>query len=35
MAADLTGSLANDHRGYIRHEIKPLLDRIKDIVKVE
>eukprot|EP01052_Picozoa_sp_SAG31_P003002 SAG31_NODE_110_length_24476_cov_9.909654_19_plen_218_part_00 len=32
MAADLTGPLAEDYRGYIRHEIKPVLDRIKEIL---
>lgn len=32
MAADLDGSLAEDYRGYIRHEVKPVLDRIKDIM---
>ena len=32
MAADLTGPLAEDYRAYIRHEIKPVLDRIKDIL---
>ena len=31
MAADLDGPLAEDYRGYIRHEVKPALDRIKDI----
>ena len=30
MAADLEGPLAEDYRVYIRHEIKPVLDRIKD-----
>eukprot|EP01051_Picozoa_sp_SAG22_P005982 SAG22_NODE_375_length_11547_cov_12.885657_1_plen_423_part_10 len=32
MAADLHGPLAEDYRGYIRHEVKPALDRIKDIL---
>ena len=32
MAADLDGPLAADYRVYIRHEIKPVLDRIKDIM---
>eukprot|EP01052_Picozoa_sp_SAG31_P037363 SAG31_NODE_4813_length_2941_cov_5.007741_2_plen_523_part_00 len=32
MAADLDGPLAEDYRVYIRHEIKPVLDRMKDIV---
>ena len=33
MAADLDGQLAADYRGYIRHEIKPVLDRLKDIMQ--
>eukprot|EP01051_Picozoa_sp_SAG22_P011206 SAG22_NODE_1059_length_5764_cov_3.282966_4_plen_154_part_00 len=32
MAADLDGSLAQDYRGYIKHEVKPALDGIKDIL---
>ena len=32
MAADLNGPLAEDYRGYIRHEVKPVLDRIKDVL---
>ena len=32
MAADLDGPVAEDYRGYIRHEVKPALDRIKDIL---
>ena len=32
MAADLTGPLADYYRGYIRYEVKPVLDRIKDIM---
>eukprot|EP01051_Picozoa_sp_SAG22_P023518 SAG22_NODE_6103_length_898_cov_1.068836_1_plen_133_part_00 len=32
MAAGLDGPLAEDYRGYIRHEVKPALDRIKDIL---
>ena len=32
MAADLTSPFAEDYRAYIRHEIKPVLDRIKDIM---
>ena len=32
MAADLDGPLAEDYRVYIRHEVKPVLDRIKDIM---
>eukprot|EP01052_Picozoa_sp_SAG31_P042272 SAG31_NODE_6664_length_1934_cov_1.401635_1_plen_367_part_10 len=32
MAADLDAPLAKDYRGYIRHEVKPILDRIKDIL---
>ena len=32
MAADLTGPLAEDYRAYIRHEIKPVLDCMKDIL---
>ena len=32
MAANLDGPLAEDYRGYIRHEVKPTLDRIKDIM---
>jgi hypothetical protein len=32
MAADLDGPLAEDYRVYIRYEVKPVLDRIKDIV---
>ena len=32
MAADLDGPLAEDYRVYIRHEVKPVLDRIKGIV---
>jgi hypothetical protein len=34
MAADLAGPLAEDYRVYIRHEVKPVLDRIKDIMHV-
>ena len=30
MAADLDGPVAEDYRGYIRHKVKPALDRIKD-----
>ena len=30
MTADLNGPLAEDYRGYIRHEIKPVLDLITD-----
>ena len=33
MAADLNGPLAEDYRGYIRHEVKPVLDRIKDVMQ--
>ena len=33
MAADLNGPLAEDYRGYIRHEVKPALDRIKDVMQ--
>ena len=33
MAADLNGPLAEDYRGYISHEVKPVLDRIKDVVQ--
>ena len=33
MAADLDGPLAADYRVYIRHEVKPVLDRIKDILR--
>ena len=33
MAADLDGQLAADYRGYIRHEVKPVLDRIKDVLQ--
>eukprot|EP01052_Picozoa_sp_SAG31_P056213 SAG31_NODE_15962_length_729_cov_2.074603_1_plen_194_part_10 len=32
MAADLDGPLAEDFRGYIRHEVKPTLVIIKDII---
>ena len=32
MATDLDGPLAADYRVYIRHEVKPVLDRIKDIM---
>ena len=32
MAADLDGPLAEDYRVYIRHEVKPILDRIKDLM---
>ena len=32
MATDLDGPLAEDYRVYIRHEVKPVLDRIKDIL---
>ena len=32
MAADLNGPLAEDYRSYIRHEVKPVLDRIQDNV---
>ena len=32
MAADLDGPLAEDYRVYIRYEVKPVLDRIKDIL---
>ena len=32
MAADVDGSLAEDYRHYIRHEVKPALDRIADIL---
>eukprot|EP01052_Picozoa_sp_SAG31_P020157 SAG31_NODE_1503_length_8079_cov_5.930827_6_plen_246_part_00 len=31
MAADLDGPLAEDYRGHIRHEVKPIFDVIKDI----
>ena len=33
MAADLNGPLAEDYRGYIRHEVKPALDRISDVLQ--
>eukprot|EP01052_Picozoa_sp_SAG31_P033649 SAG31_NODE_3830_length_3842_cov_2.970345_2_plen_271_part_00 len=33
MAADLDGPLAEDYRGYIRHEVKPTLDRITDLMQ--
>ena len=33
MAADLNGPLAEDYRGYIRHEVKPVLDRISDVLQ--
>mgnify|MGYP007134750371 CR=1 FL=1 len=33
MAADLNGPLAADYRGYIRHEVKPVLDRISDVLQ--
>ena len=33
MAADLDGPLAEDYRRYIRHEVKPVLERIKDILQ--
>eukprot|EP01052_Picozoa_sp_SAG31_P034341 SAG31_NODE_4001_length_3676_cov_16.072127_4_plen_284_part_00 len=33
LAADLTGPLAEDYRGYIRHEVKPALHHIKDILR--
>ena len=33
MAADLNGPLAEDYRGYIRHEVKPALDRISDVMQ--
>ena len=32
MTADLDGPLAEDYRVYIRYEVKPVLDRIKDIL---
>ena len=32
MAADVDGLLAEDYRYYIRHEIKPILDRFADIL---
>eukprot|EP01051_Picozoa_sp_SAG22_P007941 SAG22_NODE_577_length_8975_cov_12.406827_14_plen_221_part_00 len=32
MAADLDGPLAQDYRDYIKHEVKPALDGIKDIL---
>eukprot|EP01052_Picozoa_sp_SAG31_P027395 SAG31_NODE_2563_length_5473_cov_6.924823_1_plen_262_part_00 len=32
MSADLDGSFADDYRGYIRYEIKPILDMIADTV---
>ena len=32
MAADLDGPLAEDYRVYIRNEVKPVLDRIKNIL---
>ena len=31
MAAELNGPLAEDYRGYIRHEVKPVLDGILDV----
>ena len=34
MAADLNAPLAEDYRGYIRHEVKPALDRISDVMQV-
>ena len=33
MAADLDGPLADDFRGYIRHEVKPIVDRISDVMQ--
>eukprot|EP01051_Picozoa_sp_SAG22_P000457 SAG22_NODE_13_length_33548_cov_57.167773_9_plen_62_part_00 len=33
MAADLNGPLAEDYRDYMKHEIKPVLDSIKDILQ--
>ena len=30
MEADLDGPLAADYRGYIQHQVKPVLDRLKD-----
>lgn len=33
MAADVDGPLAEHFRGYIRYEVKPALDRIKDILQ--
>eukprot|EP01051_Picozoa_sp_SAG22_P001844 SAG22_NODE_76_length_22248_cov_14.352070_10_plen_221_part_00 len=32
MAADLDGLIAEDYRGYIKHEVKPALDSIKDVL---
>lgn len=32
MAADVDGSLATNYRGYIRHDVKPILDQITAIV---
>eukprot|EP01051_Picozoa_sp_SAG22_P012696 SAG22_NODE_1344_length_4676_cov_4.090234_3_plen_46_part_00 len=32
MSADLNGPIAVDYRGYIRHEVKPALDHIKDVL---
>lgn len=32
MAADLDGSLAEDFRGYVRHELKPAMDRVTAIL---
>eukprot|EP01052_Picozoa_sp_SAG31_P036403 SAG31_NODE_4538_length_3155_cov_5.869437_2_plen_213_part_00 len=32
MGTELDGLLAEDYRGYIRHEVKPALDRMKDII---
>jgi hypothetical protein len=32
MAADMDGLLAGDYRHYIRHEIKPAIDRVADIL---
>ena len=33
MAADVDGPLAEDYRHYIRHEVKPVLDRIAEIMQ--
>eukprot|EP01051_Picozoa_sp_SAG22_P006765 SAG22_NODE_454_length_10311_cov_4.304446_1_plen_590_part_00 len=32
MAADLDGPLTHDYHGYIKHEVKPVLDSIKDLM---
>eukprot|EP01051_Picozoa_sp_SAG22_P009653 SAG22_NODE_818_length_7026_cov_4.805399_3_plen_202_part_00 len=32
MAADLDGPIAQDYRGYIKHQVKPVLDSIKDVL---